>query len=258
MSGFQSGPRKRPAFDVRCVAKAIIHGTLNNDPESRATLLIYDFSFFSYRSTRIKEADIFFEFVDGKNSSQGSAPTVKRIAPYSRHSMMETTQTNTKKLTADAGIDAGSVVTANTKVGVESSTEKITTHAAEIVGSQPFDNWGNYTEAQWHLKENDSQQNGIVAMLRSCILLTRDNDEEFECVPYIRVSPNFSTWLGSLASTRSRDDAIPFDPSFEPFSDLDGKVEIDRWNLNAVDLEQVWDCTFSTTFGNAVKSQANS
>lgn len=254
-SMFHSGSRKRPAFHVQSVARAIIHGTLARGSAQRATLLVYDFQFLSYRGTRIKDASICFDFLPSAGSPPGSGPSVKKVGPDERYSMMETTQLESLKKTAKLGISAGTVVSPNGEVGVESSVEKTVTFAAEIIGSRPFDEWGNYFQAQWALQENSSQANGIVSRLRTCVLLTRENDNDFDCVPYIRITPNLTTRLVSLGSVRSRDEAIPFDPSYEPYNDLEGGEPIDRWDLGSVDMTKLWDFTFWTSYGTAVKQR---
>lgn len=254
VSGFGSSSKKKPAFHVSCAAKAIIHGLLGkDDANTRATLLVYDFSFFSYRSTRIKEASISFEFHAGK--SRGVGPTVKKVAPYAKHIMMPTTETATRNVGGTVGLSGGTVVTANATTTVEKSVTKTTTHAAEIIGDNPFDDWGNSFLAQWSLKENDSQQNGIVVLLRTCILLTRDTDDEFHCIPKIEAEPNFKAWLGTLVSSRTPDDPIILDPEYEPYNTFEEGpyATIDRWNLGRVNMDGLWDCTFHRTFGEAVK-----
>ncbi|KAK7422548.1 hypothetical protein QQX98_001571 [Neonectria punicea] len=252
VSGFGSGSRKKPAFNVSCTAKAIIHGNLDQISNTPATLLVYDFSFFSYRSTRIKDARISFEFQPKKDGT-GVGPTVKKVAPFAKHVMMQTTETKTRNVTTGGGITGGTVVSANATVNAETSVEKTTTHAAEIIGNNPFDDWGNHFLAQWFLKENESQKSGIVSILRTCILLTRPDDEEFCCVPSIEVTPNFKTWLGTLVSCRAPDDPIIFDPEYDVYNVLEGRPQIDRLNLGTENLDDLWDCTFHQTFEEAVK-----
>ncbi|KAI8960597.1 hypothetical protein F5Y11DRAFT_349321 [Daldinia sp. FL1419] len=253
VSTFSSGSRKRPAFRVSCTAKTIIHGTLDDVHNKPATLLIYDFSFFSYRSTRIKEANIHLEFKPKKGVQNNSWPTVRKVAPFAKHVMMQTSQTETHKLFADGSVGGGVALNVEGKLGFEKSIEKTTAHAAEITGDMPFDDWGNHFEAHWSLKENDSQNSGIVALFRTCILLERNDDEEFECIPQIEAKPSFKAWIGSLISSRTPDDPIVFDPSYEPYNTLEGLIGIDRWNLDSVALEELWDCTFQRTFANAIK-----
>ena len=137
MSAFGLGSKKRPAFRISCTAKAIVHGTLDEISKKRATLLVYDFTFFSYRSTRIKEADISFTFEPKKGSTGGGGPTVEKVAPFAKHIMMQTSQTETRKISANGAVSGGVGATVNANAGVEKSVEKTTTHAAEIVGIGP-------------------------------------------------------------------------------------------------------------------------
>ncbi|RSL51269.1 hypothetical protein CEP54_011476 [Fusarium duplospermum] len=179
VSSFGSGSKKKPAFWVSCTARAIVHGTLDDKSKTKATLLVYDFSFFSYRKTRIKDATICFEFEKAAENrgSQFKGPKVVKVAPYGKHVMMQTTETVMRKVVLETGVSGGVVATANTKGGTEMSVEKTTTHAAEITGDNPCDDWGNYFMSNWYLDENKSQKNGIVSHLRTCVLLTRDSDE---------------------------------------------------------------------------------
>ena len=257
VSAYASGSRKKPAFRVGCDAVAIIHGTLDQTSKRRASLLIYDFSFFSYRSARIKEATISFQFL-GKDGDSAGAPAVQKVAPFASHTMMQTTQNETLKVSGQGGISGGAVVTLNTSGTVEKSVEKTTTHSAEITGVNPADDWGNRFRADWYLRENASQKTGIVRQLRICILLTRDADSEFSCIPIISVTPNLAAKMPSLFSPGPHDDPIIFDPEYLPFNALGENIQIDQWNLAAVPLEKVWDCTFHSTFAEAVKDSRTS
>ncbi|KAJ4320187.1 hypothetical protein N0V84_005972 [Fusarium piperis] len=256
VSGFGYGSKKKPAFRVSCTARAIVHGTLDDMSKTKATLLIYDFSFFSYRKTRIKNASICFEFEKAAENrgSQFIGPKVAKVAPYGKHVMMQTTETVTRKVVLETGISGGAVATANAKGATEISVEKTTTHETKITGDNPCDDWGNYFISNWSLDENESQNNGIVSLLRTCILLTRDSDEVFNCIPSIKVTPNFTAWLGSLVSLRPPDDPVILDPKCEPYITLEGddakKIDVD--NLG-VGLDGLWDCTFHSTFGEAEK-----
>ncbi|KAL6229844.1 hypothetical protein BDW75DRAFT_224294 [Aspergillus navahoensis] len=171
---------------------------------------------------------------------------------------METSQVETRKQTVKGGLSGGAVLQVNGEAGLEKTVEKTTTFAAEITGTRVPDNYGNYHQAHWELQENHSEAKGIVTFLRTCILLVRENDNDFDCAPYVRVTPDLTTRLVSLASGRSRDEAIPYDPSYEPYNELEQLESLDRWNLASVDLNKLWDCTFSTTFGGAIKSHTAS
>ncbi|KAI0888362.1 uncharacterized protein GGS22DRAFT_155677 [Annulohypoxylon maeteangense] len=248
---FYGGRKKRPAFNVGAVAKAIVHGTLDQISKTPATLLVYDFKFFSHRSTRIKDANISFEF-QAKRGSNSLGPMVTAIAPYAKHIMMRTTETVTRTIGGDAGIQGGSVVTGNASVYGEKSVEKITTHAAEVVGNNPADEWSNRFLAQWSLSENDSQASGIMSLFRACILLTRDNDEEFYLYPTVGVTPDLRTQLKApLWGFRRPDDPIKIVPTSTAVNRL-GDI-ISSSNLSS-GINNLWDCTFYTTFEDAIKA----
>ncbi|KAI1771104.1 hypothetical protein F4818DRAFT_445752 [Hypoxylon cercidicola] len=108
---FHGGPKKRPAFNVAAVAKAIVHEKLDQASETPATLLVYDFQFSSRRSTRIKDATVSFEF-KAKGGGNGCGPTVTAVAPYPKHIKRWTTESVTT-LGGNAGVQGGAVVTGN-------------------------------------------------------------------------------------------------------------------------------------------------
>lgn len=249
---FHGGRKKRPAFNVSAVAKAIIHGTLDQTSKTPATLLVYDFKFLSHRSTRIKDASISFEF-KAKRGSTSLGPTVIAVAPYAKHIMMRTTETVTRTIGGDVGAQGGAVVAGNASVHAEKTAEKIITHAAEIVGDNPADEWSNRFLAQWSLSENTSQMNGIVSLFRACILLTRDNGEEFYLYPTVEVKPDLKTKLGvSLWGFRRPDDPIRIVPASTEVNRLEDKL-ISSSNLSS-SINNLWDCTFYSTFDDAVKA----
>ncbi|KAK1254746.1 hypothetical protein MKX08_008741 [Trichoderma sp. CBMAI-0020] len=249
---FYGGRKKRPAFNVSAVAKAIIHGTLDQISKIPATLLVYDFKFLSHRSTRIKDASISFEF-KAKRGSTGLGPSVIAVAPYAKHIMMRTTETVTRTIGGDAGVQGGVVVAGNASLHAEKTVEKVTTHAAEVVGDNPADEWSNRFLAQWSLSENPSQMNGIVSLFRACILLSRDNDEEFYLYPTVGVNPDLKTKLrASLWGFRRPDDPIRIVPASTAVNKLEDKV-ISSSNLGS-GINDLWDCTFYSTFGGAIKA----
>ena len=252
VSAFHGGSSKRPAFTVSCNAKAIIHGRMGPDSEKRGTLLAYEFKFNSYRGARIKEADILLEFHDEKGRAVG--PSVCQVRPRGCHKMEETTQNQSSKLgpeiTSSAnvpGVDLGLGLTA------EDSTEKVTKHYTVVTGDNPqSDDWGNFFQARFSLRENESQNNGIPSELAVCILLERDNDDGFTCVPYIRATPDFATVIASLFSSRAPDDPIRYSVEEAPYNELE-KVDIDRDNLASTNLEELWGFTTFHEYKNSVK-----
>lgn len=253
MSVFHGGSKKKPAFTVSCNAKAMIHGHLKSGSGQRATLLVYEFKFNSYRGTRIKEADVLFEFHSRNGRSAG--PTVAAVRPNGIHKMEETTQNESSKFAVE--LKAGPqipAVDAGVTLSKEDAVEKITKHHTVVRGDNPqSDDWGNYFQARFFLSENKSQSTGIPSQLTVCILLEREDDEDFECRPYIEATPNFTTMIASLGSSRAPDEPIIFDVRQLPFDSLESDVNIDPDNLAAVDLEELWGCTMYSNYGKAIK-----
>lgn len=250
VTGHTAGSKSRPAFYLGCEAKAIIHGTLNEKTGGLATLLIYDFSFFSYRSVRIKEADIHFEF-RSRDGIAGAGPLVSDVAPSATHTMMRTNSMVTRTGEVSGVLSGGAVITAQGGAQFSKTVETEESYAVEVTGNRPADDFGNQYQVSWSMRENSVQQEGIMRQFRGCILLTRETDEEFQLIPTIEARPNFTTWVGTLFSSRAPDDPVLFDPQFEPLNTLD--MEIDRWNLDKVPIDDLWDCTFHHSFGGAVK-----
>ncbi|KAI0407366.1 hypothetical protein F4802DRAFT_605547 [Xylaria palmicola] len=248
-TGFYGGQKKRPAFSVEAVAKAIVHGTLDHTSKTPATLLVYDFKFLSHRSTRIKDASISFEF-KAKKGSASLGPNVEAVAPYAKHIMMRTTETVTRTIGGEVGAQGGG---GTAGIHAEKSVQKDTTHAVTIVGDNPPDEWCNRFLAQWSLSENGSQMSGVVSLFRACILLTRDNNEEFYLYPTVMVTPDLKTQLKTpLWGFRRADEPILMVPTRTELNKL-GENAISSSNLGS-GLSNLWDCTFCSTFEDAVKT----
>lgn len=249
VSAFHGGSKRKPAFTASCNAKAMIHGNMGLPSKKPATLLVYEFKFNSYRGARIKEADILFEFYP--KEGQAGGPSVAQVRPRGLHKMEETEQTESEKRRLELKVgnsDAGLTL------GEENSVEKATKHYTVVTGDKPqSDEWGNFYQARFSLSENKSQKSGIPSELTACILLEREDDQDFVCVPYIEATPNFTTVVTSLFSSRAPDDPIPFSVKDDPFNALDGTVAIDRNDLGATELDKLWDCTMYNKYGGAIK-----
>ncbi|KAL4890046.1 hypothetical protein BDV59DRAFT_195334 [Aspergillus ambiguus] len=239
VSVYQAGPRKKPAFTVSCNAKAMIHGKLRADSSKMATLLVYEFRFRSYKGARLKEADISFEF-EPRPRGTGRI-SVAKVRPDGVHKMEKIEQAEGKDI--QAGVSVGVMQTAGLEVGVGHSVEKVAKYHTVITGDRPQDEWGDFYKARWSLTENKAQADGIPSELTTCVLLERDDDQDFVCVPIISVKANFLTTVATLFSARDPDDPVYFSVDEPPFDLLEGRVKIDRDSLGATDLDQLWDCT---------------
>ena len=146
-------------------------------------------------------------------------------------------------------------------VGFTASGEKNISQDAKfhttVTGDNPADlDWGDRFRASFTLAENTAQQSGIPTQLTVVVLLERENDDDFEMIPQIEVTPNFVSRLMSLGSTRSSDSPVYFNVEVPPVDKLSGAAEIDPNNLGAVDLDKLWICTMYTLYADEVKKSA--
>ncbi|PWY74072.1 hypothetical protein BO83DRAFT_398505 [Aspergillus eucalypticola CBS 122712] len=250
------GQLQRPM--VSCQAKAMIHGRWGGGDQDScdwATLLVNEFQFHSYRGCRLKAADIRFRFepIPGQlNELSVAEIQPNRVFKVARTEQSEQSTTGLE-LTLGSQPLAGAV---NTSIAVSNSNnvEKVTVHHTVVTGDRPADIYGSQHEAHFSLSENVSQQDGIPTRLRACILLKRGTEDDFACVPYIHVTPDFKTWVGQLFSSRDRDDPIRFRPSEPAFDQLEKGIVVDAENLGATNLDRLWGCTMYTTCNDVVDS----
>lgn len=230
----------------------MIHGNMGAPSRKSATLLVYELKFNSYNGARIKEADIILEFRAAEGLAGG--PSVHRINPTGLQKMEETTENESwsKRVELSAKPPVAPVEAGLSASG-ENSIEKVTKHHTIVIGDMPQDDWGNFYQARFNLYENKSQKTGIPSKLVVCILLERENDDDFYCDPYLKVTPDFTTEIKSVFSKRTPDEEIWFSVEEPSYNTLDDRVTIDPDNLGATNLNDIWDCTMYYKYGEAVK-----
>lgn len=249
VSAFQGGrDKRRPAFTVSCNALAMIHGQMGPHSPKQGTLLVYEFKFNSYRGTRIKNADIVFEFRPQPGWPESIA--VADLRPNMETRMAETEQTVTDEINARVGTEGMQI---GMQLGGKHSIQRVKTYHTVVIGDNPQDAWGNRYTARFSLAENPSRKDGIITRLRTAILLEREGDENFFCHPCIKVEPNFSAYVATLGTTRDPDDPIQFSVKQPPFNLLKNDVSIDQNNLKAANLDALSECTFYHLYEGAVK-----
>lgn len=216
---------------------------------------MYDLEFLSWRNTRIKEASIVFEF-EAKFDVPGSCrPEVCDVRPKGLLKMVETTQkeSSTKSLSLNIGPNV-SWMQSGLEISGENSASKEAKYNTILTGANPRETmYGYRSKAMFDLVENKSEKSGIPTKLTVVILLEHEKETDFVMVPKIEVKPNSTTQLLTLGSTRSDDDPVNFSTKEPPFNELEGRTKIDPANLEAVDLESLWDCTMYTRYDNAIK-----
>ncbi|MCJ1321756.1 hypothetical protein MMC15_007101 [Xylographa vitiligo] len=253
ISVFHEGSTTKPAVTVSCNAKAMTHGITGPPSKKLAMLLGYKFKFHSYQGTRIKKANILFEFHPKEGQTAGHF--VAQAKPRRLHKMEETPQNESSKLGLELNIGSKfSVVDAGPKTASEESVKQVTMHHTVITGDDPqSDDWGNSSQARFSLLENKSQKSVIASKLIACILLERDHDEDFVCVLYINVTPNYAAVVTSVFFSKALDDPISFSIDEATFDKLDGKVEIHINNLGLTNLDKLWNCTMYDEYADALK-----
>ncbi|GKZ72723.1 hypothetical protein AnigIFM60653_007802 [Aspergillus niger] len=251
VSVFHAGPRRKSAFAVSCNATAMVHGLMGGESLKKATLLVYEFKFRSYRGARLKGADITFEF-QPQPGGTGRVEIVK-VRPERPYTAQESEQTVGNGI--KAGVNGGFMQAVGLELGAEHSVEKVAKFYTVVTGDRQQNDWGEYDQARFSLSENKSQQDGIPSTLTACILLERD-DEEFVCVPSISVEPDFRTTVATLFSTRDPDDPVYFDGNSPPFDrrEQENRIAIDPANLGATDLDQLWGFSMFHKYHGAARS----
>ena len=194
-----------------------------------------------------------FEF--HPKDGQTGGPSVVKVRPHGLHTMEKTTQQEASKTGMEVNIGPSTpLVSAAFKLSGEQSAEKVTKDHTAISGDNPqSDDWGNYYQARFFLAENKTRKTGIPSHFTACILLERDDNLDFVCLPYVEAVPNLKTMVMSLFSSRSADDWILFSMNEAPFDKLEGKVSIDRKALGATNLDMLWDCTMYYNYEGATK-----
>ncbi|KAF3766194.1 hypothetical protein M406DRAFT_356233 [Cryphonectria parasitica EP155] len=250
--------KESPHSTVGCEARAIIHGHVGAQSDKRATLLVYDLTFFSRRGTRIKDADVLFEFRSRSRHPGAVGPTVAEVRPKGQSRMGETIQNQASKFNVSFNINPPVVAGSSglTASGEHNISKDVKFHTI-VTGDNPADlEWGDHYQARFTLAENESQRSGIPTQLTIVMLLERDNDDDFEMIPQIEVTPNLASGITSLGSTRSSDDPVHFSVQEPPLNCLNGNKVIDSDNLGATDLDSLWICTMYSLYVDGVKQSA--
>ena len=219
----------------------VIHGTMDSSPSSPpATLIITDFQFISLdASRRFRYARIELHFSD-IDPGDHNPPEVKAIAPEGSFSLNQTEEIRELKRAAKA--DAGAAMVANVSMGLEWSITQTstTTKSAKLGGLQTKQDRRKEPKnlPVWSLDENNSDNKGIPSLLRTAILLRRNNDKNF--LGHITVEAKVDWKTRYNLESRKADgqiDPVTFDPKKTRVIPI--PPYIDATNLGSVDLTQL-------------------
>ena len=244
---------RRGAIDIRCKSREVIHGYFGPESDGFATFLVYDFHFdATKRARRIAWANVTFEF--SSSVAGAPAPEVQAIAPLGRHALLSTTQEESYTRGGDLNAQAGQMgVSVGGSYKWEKTVNRTTTDDTRLIGSTVCDQYGKEVGAKWVLHENDSTKTGVPSFLRTAILLKRADDNMFQCAVTIDVEADWKTAMTRFFGAKEKDDPILFDPDLPPTNKL-RKSGYDTESLGSINVDDFFDVTFQTTFGDAVKA----
>ncbi|CAD6447047.1 d5aae933-2cf5-439c-9dc9-38faceb21ae3 [Sclerotinia trifoliorum] len=123
----------------------MIHGRMSPSSDKPATILVYELKFLSRRGTRIKDADILFEFQLTSKRQSTVGPTVFEVRPNGQSKIGETIENQASKLGLSfnfgpsiPGVDAG--ITTSWEQNISKDVKFHTT----VTGDNPADEvWGD-------------------------------------------------------------------------------------------------------------------
>lgn len=234
---------RRGALDIRCTHKDVIHGYLK-DGVGPASLIVYEFQFDRRKKARrISRVDV--EFVYGGGGARELE--VLEVAPRGRMNLEPTTQIET--ITCGGGLIAGATLAGVVQLGGGYKWKKVTSRetkdATTVVGSPILvkRNYGSSNGASWTLLENESTLTGVPTFFRAAVLLKRADNSPFHSVFTINASVDFFSSLTALIGSKSKDDAVLYNPLLPPTNRL---RDYDLENLETVDLQGLGGASFTT------------
>lgn len=236
----------------------VIHGRLSPQGD-HATLVITDFQFIpSKNSRRFTSATITFLF-ESSNPASCEIEVID-IAPQGHHSMLPTTTqvelTRSANLSGQGGATGASIAAGLGWELKESKQEKDETTLTGSIRLQGRE-FGGKNTARWTLSENRSQKSGIPTLLRTAILLKRQDkgggpNERFRAGVDIKSNVDLVSSIGEsidkVLGRLPRDDPVIFDPLREPSS-----LSFDPDNLRAHELNKLFKVLTTTRLSNTVQ-----
>lgn len=241
----QNVVERKGAVDVRCTALDVVHGYLEPEGDP-ATLLVFEFRLDSRkRARRIMDASISFTFASDDPKIAGD-PEVIQIAPRGRMILVPTKQQESTTRGGDVNIGGGVMgATLGGSAKWEKTVSRETSDATAVVGSIDLvgRNYGGSNSASWTLLENKSMATGVPALVRTAVLLKREDDEtDFRASFKIHAQADMVSSLEKVFGRTPRDDPILYSPTLKPTNKL---RKYDRDRLGAVDLAELSAVAFS-------------
>ncbi|SPO04605.1 uncharacterized protein DNG_07290 [Cephalotrichum gorgonifer] len=225
-------------FEITCLCRHEVHGHLRYGL-SPATLLVYEFRFYSYkRDRRITEASIEFVCADVED------PAILAIAPYGRYARKSPKAM--EETTPGASVAHARVLPSKSGWEEIPITEKES--GTTVVGSMgpPGRKSGKPSYASWKLREGQSTKVGVSNSFGAAVLLERSDYSQFSCSIHISVSTDWRSKLSRLFDDTPMKETTTYDPLQQPHTG--GFRNYDTDNLLDIDLDQLCELFYEEEF----------
>jgi hypothetical protein len=232
----------------------IIHGTLSHENSCPATLVITEFRFISpKKSGHLQSAFINYRFADSRDSTS-KGPVVVGISPMGSLSILPSKKgpESRRPLSVSSsssfnfGSSAGGVL-ANVGVNITPGyswdvvDDSMKPGGATLAGAIDVEGSrrGGANTATWALMEGDVEKNGIPNLLRTAILLRRDDQyEPFTATIEVDATADLAYEVRRLSGRTPKEMPVKFNIDLTGGGASGGfSSEIDSDNLEAVELK---------------------
>ena len=242
---------RKSAVDIRCSCLDLVHGRWCATSESFATLIVSQFRFDPWKQARrFQTVNIELDF---KGMDIGEiGPAVSAIFPDARLILLPTKQHEDIKqnlnLQLGGAVPVGNI-TATGTLGWEKSFGRDTSDQTTVMGSIDLKgrNYGPSNCASWTLLANKTTKTGIPALMRTAVLLKRENENPFQCMVNIDAKVDIKSRLERFFGGKGRDprdDPVLFQPEM---GSTDNLQQYNEKGLESFKLDSVCDVTFVIT-----------
>ncbi|KAL6887055.1 hypothetical protein GGI43DRAFT_265604 [Trichoderma evansii] len=233
------------AIDITCSLEKVVHGAISADSDRYASLIVMQWLFQPKGSRRISEATIELLFEPG---SADDDIEVEKISFLGTYDLMPTKHDES----VTTGVDATVGIQQFANLSLGGKWEKTTTatvlDAIRLSGGmRVINNRPPNRIATWTVSENHSQPTGIPSLLKTAVLVSREDQEKFLCKLAFTCQTDRKTAAQSLFKKIPKDDPIIFQPNpLDKGTRPNKNVAYGDDELGSVDLDELGKVTFTT------------
>ncbi|KAH7008328.1 hypothetical protein EDB80DRAFT_434183 [Ilyonectria destructans] len=236
--------------DIRCTLIDAVHGSMSEDSDFWATLLVLQFRFDPQkRARRVSEATIELRF--DVSDTNNELPEVEAVSFDGNYSFLPSKQSETIVTGVDGGIGASYGAELNASLKWEKTVARDTADATTVSGGKlVLDNMPPNRVAKWTLLENKTLKTGVPASIQVAVRIKRRDEAVFTCIPKLQCKADKWTSLQSFFGRVPEDDPVLLKPDMKATNKL--KV-YDTEELGSINLQELSDVTFTTMILDAQK-----